>query len=50
MLAYLVSGPAALGSIPSVPEFFSEEKNVNVVQVNQRPCLKESEEWPENVY
>ena len=46
MLAYLVSGPAALGSIPSVPEFFSVEQNVNVAQVNQQPCLEESEEWP----
>ena len=40
-LAYLLSDPAALGLIPSIPEFFSKEKNVDVAEVNQ---------WLENVY
>ena len=48
-LAYLLLDPAALGSIPSIPEFFSEEKIVKVAQVDQRPSLEESGLWLETV-
>ena len=34
--------PPALGSIPSVPKKFSEEKIVNVGDVNQQCCLEKS--------
>ena len=34
-LAYLLPEPAAQGSIPIIPEIFSEEKNVDVAEVNQ---------------
>ena len=30
------------GSIPSIPEFFAEEKIVNVAEVNQQRCIEES--------
>ena len=45
----MVSLPAALGSIPSVPQTFSEEHIVNVAEVNLLRCLEESGKWPENV-
>ena len=35
-LAYLLPDLAAPGLIPSVLEFFSEEKNIDVAQVNQQ--------------
>ena len=38
-----------LGSIPSVPKKFSEEKIVDVAEVNQWRCLEESGLWLENV-
>ena len=41
--------PAAPGLIPSIPEFFSEEKIVEVAEVNQWCCLKESGQRLENV-
>ena len=40
---------AALGSILSIPPKNSEEKIVNVAKVNQQHCLKEREQWLENV-
>ena len=43
VVAYLLPHPAAPGSIPSIPEI------VNVAEVNQRCCLKESGEWLDNV-
>ena len=39
-LTYLLPDPAAPGLNPSIPEIFSEEKIVNVAEVNQRRCLK----------
>ena len=39
----------APGAIPSVPKKFSDEKCVNVAEVNQWRCLKESGQWFENV-
>ena len=41
--------PAAPCSIPSVADFFSEEKMVDVVEVNEQCWLEESEQWLENV-
>ena len=41
--------PAASGSIPSVPEKISEEKIIDVAEVNQRPSKEESTQWLENV-
>ena len=41
--------PAAQGFIPSVPRKNSEEKIVNVAEVNQWRCLEESRKWLENV-
>ena len=35
--------------IRSVPEISSEENIVNVADVNQRRCLRESGQWLENV-
>ena len=48
-LAYLLLEPAAPGSIPSIPEIFSEEKIVNVAEVNLRGSLEENGLWIENV-
>ena len=48
-LAYLLLDPAAPGSIPCGPKIFSEEKIVNITEVNQRHCLEESGQWLENV-
>ena len=39
----------APGLIPSIHEIFSEEKVVNVTEVNQRQCLEESGQRLENV-
>ena len=47
-LADLLLDPTALGLISSIPEFFSEEKIVNVAEINQRCCLDESGQWYEN--
>ena len=47
--AYLLLDSAAPGLNPSVPEFFSEEKMVDVADINQRHCLEESGQWLENV-
>ena len=46
-LAHLLPDPAALGLVPSIPEIFSEEKIVNVRQMN---CSDESGQCLENVY
>ena len=48
-LAYLLLYPAALGSIPSIPKKNSEEKIVDVAEVNQRRSLEENEQWLHNV-
>ena len=48
-LVYLLLDPAAPGLIPSIPEFFSEEKILDVVEVNQWHHIEESEKWLENV-
>ena len=39
----------APGAIPSVPKKISDEKCVNVAEVYQWRCLKESGQWFENV-
>ena len=49
LLAYLLLGPATSGLIRSAPEFFSEEKIINVAQVNQQRSSEESGQWLENV-
>ena len=41
--------PATSGSIPGIPEFFSEETVINVAEVNQRCWFEENEQWLENV-
>ena len=41
-VAFLLLPQRPLGSIPSIPEIFSEEKIVNVAKVNQRHWLDES--------
>ena len=48
-LAFLTPGPAALGSIPSVPKNISLEKIFNVGNVNQWGCLEERGKRLENV-
>ena len=45
----MLPDPAAPGSNPSVHEFFSEEKIMDVALVNQRRWLEESGQWQENV-
>ena len=47
--AYLLLDPAAPGLILSISGIFSEEKIVNVAEVNQRCCLEESVKGLENV-
>ena len=37
-LAYLLLDPGALGSIPSILKKISEEKIVDVAEVNHRRC------------
>ena len=46
---YLLPDPSAPGSIPSVPKKISDQKIVDVAEVNQRRCLEESGQWLENV-
>ena len=41
--------PTAPGLNPSVPEIFSEEKIIDVAEVNQRRRLEESGQWLESV-
>ena len=48
-LAFLHPDPVVMGSIPSIPKTFSEVKIVDVAEVNQRHCLKESGQWLENL-
>ena len=48
-LAYLLLHPDAPGLIPSIPEIISEEKFVDVAEVNQLRCLEESGQWLDNV-
>ena len=45
----MLPDPAALGSILSSPPKYSEEKIVNVAEVNERRWLEESGRWLENV-
>ena len=45
----IVPNPATPGSNPSVPKIFSEEKNVNVAEVNQLGGRGESGQSLENV-
>ena len=49
MVSILLPDPAALGSIPSIPEIISDEKCVNIAKVHQQCCLDESGQWRENV-
>ena len=48
-LAYLPTNPAALGTVPGIPEIFAGEKTVDTAKVNQQCCLEESGQWLENV-
>ena len=45
----MLPDPPAPGSIPSIPEIFSEEKIANDSKVHQQRCFEESEQWLENV-
>ena len=45
----MLPDPAAPNLIPSILEIFSEEKIVDVAEVNQQRCLEESGQWLENV-
>ena len=47
--AYLLLDLAAPGSIPSVPKKNSEERIIDVAEVNQWRCFEESGRWLENV-
>ena len=49
LLAYLLLDLAAPDLIPSIPEFFTGETIVNVVEVNQQHCIDESGQLLENV-
>ena len=49
MVSILAQYTVCQGSIPSIPEKFSEEKIVAVAEVNQWLCLEESGQWLENV-
>ena len=49
MVSYLASKLSCLGSIPSIPKKISEEKIVDVAEVNQRCCTEECVQWLENV-
>ena len=49
MVSYLASKTSCLGSIPSIPKKISEEKIVDVAEVNQRCCTEECVQWLENV-
>ena len=48
-LAYLLPDPAGLALNPSIPKLLSEEKIVNVAEVNQQRCFEESGQRLENV-
>ena len=48
-LAYLLLDPSTPGLILSAPEFFSEEKTVDVAEIYQRHYFDESGQWLENV-
>ena len=47
-LAYLITDPTTLGSIPIIPPKNSEETIVQV-EVSVRHCLEESRQWLENI-
>ena len=47
-LAYLITDPTTLGSIPIIPQKNSEETIVQV-EVNVWHCLEESGQWLENI-
>ena len=49
LLACLLPDPAALEWIPGTPKFFSEEKIIDVAEVNQRGWLEKSGEWLETL-
>ena len=48
MVCILASGPSFPGSIPSIPQKISEDKIVDVAEVNQWHCLEESKQGFEN--
>ena len=48
-MAYLLLDPAALGSIPSIPQKNSQEQIVDVAEVNQWRWLEESGQWIKSV-
>ena len=48
-LACLLPNPAALGSISSIPKYFSDKTIVDAAEVNQLRYLEESGQWLENV-
>ena len=48
-MAYLLPEPAAPSLIPSIPKKISEEKIIDVAEVNPQPWLEESGQWLENV-
>ena len=49
LLAYLLPDLAAPGSMPSITQKISEEKIVDVAEVNQWRSSEESGQWLENV-
>ena len=49
MVRILATGPSCPSSDPSSPKIFSEEKIVDVAEVNEWRCFEESEQWLENV-
>ena len=49
MVCILASGPRCPGFDSQCPKFFSEEKIINVAEVDQQRCLEESGQWLENV-
>ena len=48
-MAYLLPDPVAPDLIPSIPNFFPEEKIVDDAEVNQQRCLNKSVLWVANV-
>ena len=48
-LAYLHPDTAALGSIPLLPEMFSEEKIIDVAEVNQKHCIENGGQWIKHI-
>ena len=48
-LGFLLPDPAAPGSLCSIPKKNSEEKSINLAEVNQWCWLEESGQWLENL-